>query len=82
MIAVGQALRATPVKDFYTKHSSFFKRLQEVRIAYDSFKKLVFALLSSFISYRLASSPFRRLFSLVLCGMHFVMPSRKVSAWI
>ena len=28
--AVGQALRATPVKDFYTKHSSFFKRLQEV----------------------------------------------------
>ncbi|KAK1735467.1 bile acid:sodium symporter family protein [Skeletonema marinoi] len=29
-VAVGQALRATPVKEFYTKHSSFFKRLQEV----------------------------------------------------
>lgn len=29
-VAVGQALRATPVKDFYTKHSSFFKRLQEI----------------------------------------------------
>lgn len=27
---MGQALRATPVKEFYTKHSSFFKRLQEV----------------------------------------------------
>ena len=30
-VAVGQALRATPVKDFYSKHTSFFKRLQEVR---------------------------------------------------
>jgi len=30
-VAVGQALRATPVKDFYSEHTSFFKRLQEVR---------------------------------------------------
>lgn len=29
-VAVGQALRATPMKDFYTKNSAFFKRLQEV----------------------------------------------------
>jgi solute carrier family 10 (sodium/bile acid cotransporter), member 7 len=28
--AIGQALRATPVKDFYSKHSKFFKRLQEI----------------------------------------------------
>ncbi|KAL9179666.1 hypothetical protein ACHAXT_008956 [Thalassiosira profunda] len=29
-VAVGQALRATPVKDFYAKRTKFFKRLQEV----------------------------------------------------
>ena len=29
-IGVGQALRATPVKDLYTSHSKKFKRLQEV----------------------------------------------------
>lgn len=29
-VAVGQALRATPMKDVYTKNSAFFKRLQEV----------------------------------------------------
>ena len=29
-VAVGQALRATPVKEFYQKHSNFFKRLQEL----------------------------------------------------
>lgn len=29
-VAVGQALRATPVKDFYSKHTAFFKRLQEM----------------------------------------------------
>ena len=29
-VAVGQALRATPVKDFYEKRTNFFKRLQEV----------------------------------------------------
>mmetsp|Transcript_9615 Transcript_9615/g.20808 ORF Transcript_9615/g.20808 Transcript_9615/m.20808 type:complete len:439 (-) Transcript_9615:185-1501(-) len=29
-VALGQALRATPVKDFYTKNSAFFKRLQEM----------------------------------------------------
>lgn len=30
-VAVGQALRATPMKDFYAKHTGFFKRFQEVR---------------------------------------------------
>jgi sodium/bile acid cotransporter 7 len=29
-VAVGQALRATPVKEFYSKHTGFFKRFQEV----------------------------------------------------
>jgi len=29
-VAVGQALRATPVKAFYSNHSGFFKRLQEM----------------------------------------------------
>ncbi|KAL7525017.1 hypothetical protein ACHAXR_000823 [Thalassiosira sp. AJA248-18] len=29
-VAVGQALRATPMKDFYSKHTGFFKRLQEM----------------------------------------------------
>jgi sodium/bile acid cotransporter 7 len=29
-VAVGQALRATSVKEFYTKHTGFFKRFQEV----------------------------------------------------
>ena len=29
-VAVGQALRATPVKDFYEKRTKIFKRLQEV----------------------------------------------------
>ena len=29
-VAIGQALRATPVKDFYSNHSGFFKRLQEM----------------------------------------------------
>lgn len=33
VLAVGQALRATPMKDFYSKHTAFFKRLQEVRSA-------------------------------------------------
>ena len=28
--AIGQGLRATPVKGFYTKHAKLFKRLQEV----------------------------------------------------
>lgn len=28
--AVGQALRATPIKDYYSEHTGFFKRLQEV----------------------------------------------------
>mmetsp|Transcript_48525 Transcript_48525/g.103266 ORF Transcript_48525/g.103266 Transcript_48525/m.103266 type:complete len:230 (-) Transcript_48525:149-838(-) len=29
-VAVGQALRATPMKDFYSKHTKIFKRLQEM----------------------------------------------------
>lgn len=29
-VAVGQALRATPVNDFYSNHTKFFKRLQEM----------------------------------------------------
>ena len=29
-VAVGQALRATPFKDFYSKQTAFFKRFQEV----------------------------------------------------
>ena len=29
-VAVGQALRATPIKDFYSKQTAFFKRFQEV----------------------------------------------------
>lgn len=29
-VAVGQVLRATPAKDFYTRHAKFFKRWQEV----------------------------------------------------
>jgi sodium/bile acid cotransporter 7 len=32
-VAVGQALRATPVKEFYSKHTGFFKRFQEVSLA-------------------------------------------------
>ncbi|KAL3803081.1 hypothetical protein ACHAWO_010647 [Cyclotella atomus] len=28
-VAVGQALRATPMQDFYTNHTGFFKRFQE-----------------------------------------------------
>ena len=31
--AVGQTLRATPLKDFYAKNARFFKRLQEVSLA-------------------------------------------------
>lgn len=31
-VAVGQALRATPMKDVYAKHTGFFKRFQEVMI--------------------------------------------------
>ncbi len=31
--AVGQALRATLVKDVYLKNEKFFKRLQEVRLS-------------------------------------------------
>jgi sodium/bile acid cotransporter 7 len=30
-VAVGQALRATPMKEIYSKHTGFFKRFQEVR---------------------------------------------------
>ncbi|KAL7462659.1 hypothetical protein ACHAXS_003036 [Conticribra weissflogii] len=29
-VAIGQTLRATPIKDFYTNNSKFFKRLQEI----------------------------------------------------
>eukprot|EP00579_Thalassiosira_antarctica_P010733 CAMPEP_0201916580 /NCGR_PEP_ID=MMETSP0903-20130614/6183_1 /ASSEMBLY_ACC=CAM_ASM_000552 /TAXON_ID=420261 /ORGANISM="Thalassiosira antarctica, Strain CCMP982" /LENGTH=442 /DNA_ID=CAMNT_0048452435 /DNA_START=13 /DNA_END=1344 /DNA_ORIENTATION=+ len=29
-VALGQALRATPMKDLYSKHTAFFKRLQEM----------------------------------------------------
>mmetsp|Transcript_6819 Transcript_6819/g.13622 ORF Transcript_6819/g.13622 Transcript_6819/m.13622 type:complete len:336 (-) Transcript_6819:587-1594(-) len=35
-VAIGQTLRATPIKDFYTNNSKFFKRLQEV-IQFDIF---------------------------------------------
>jgi sodium/bile acid cotransporter 7 len=31
-VAVGQALRATPMKDFYAKNAGLFKRFQEVRL--------------------------------------------------
>ena len=33
-VAVGQALRATPMKDFYAKHTGFFKRFQEVMLLF------------------------------------------------
>ena len=33
-LAVGQALRATPIKDVYSKNEKFFKRLQEVRLSH------------------------------------------------
>ena len=29
-VALGQALRETPAKEFYSKHTGFFKRFQEV----------------------------------------------------
>jgi sodium/bile acid cotransporter 7 len=29
-VAVGQALRMTPLEDVYSKHTAFFKRFQEV----------------------------------------------------
>lgn len=31
-VAIGQALRATPMNDFYAKHTGFFRRFQEVSL--------------------------------------------------
>ena len=33
-LAVGHALRATPIKDVYSKNEKIFKRLQEVRLSH------------------------------------------------